>query len=65
MGKSTRHTSSVDLIRNLRTGFLLPQFYVVYDKKNHTVMGGYDDNKAVRNHIWDILVPVDEILKLH
>ena len=60
MGKSTRYASSVGLIRNFCTGFVSSQFHVVSDNKFHTVMGGYDDNEAVRNHIWDVLVLADE-----
>ena len=28
--------------------------------KFQTVIGGYDDNEAVRNHMWDVLVPAEE-----
>ena len=59
LGKSPSHASSVGLIRNLTTGFISPQFHVVYDSAFQTVMGGYDHNDAVSNHIWDSLVEND------
>ena len=40
LGKSSAHASSVGLIRNLRTGYISPQFHVVYDNLFQTVMGG-------------------------
>ena len=40
LGKSNAHSSSVGLIRNLRTGYISPQFHVVYDNLFQTVMGG-------------------------
>ena len=56
MGKSPLHDSSVGLIRNLGTGYISPQFHVVYDNKFKTVIGGYDDNDSLLSHIWDSLV---------
>ena len=43
------------MIRNLNTGFISPQFYVIYDPQFQTVTGGYENNDAVANHIWDSL----------
>ena len=40
LGKSPDHASSVELIKNLRTGYVSPQFHVLYDNKFQTVMGG-------------------------
>ena len=56
MGKSSTHVSSVGLIRNLNTGFISPQFHVIYDSKYQTVSGGYEDNEVVASHIWGSLV---------
>ena len=56
LGKSPAHASSVGLIRNLNTGFVSPQFYVVYDSESQTVMSGYGQNDAVTTHIWDSIV---------
>ena len=55
LGKSSKHVSSVDLIRNLRTGCISPQFHVIYDKNFHKVVGGEEDNEVVVNHIWSNL----------
>ena len=55
LGKSPVHASSVGMIRNLSTGFISPQFHVIYDTKYQTVSGGYEDNEAVASHIWDSL----------
>lgn len=51
LGKPSKHASSIGLIRNLNTGFISPQFHVIYDHKVETVMGGYEDNDAVADHI--------------
>ena len=40
LGKSSKHASSIGLVRNLKTGFISPQFHVIYDHKFETVMGG-------------------------
>jgi len=39
-GFSSHHSSSVGLVRNLRTNFVTPQFHVVYDQEFSTVFGG-------------------------
>ena len=44
------------LIRNLNTGFILPQFHLVIDSKFQTVTEEYKDNNNVVSHIWDTLV---------
>ena len=44
------------LIRNLRTGYISPQFHVVYDNLFQTVMGGYENNDTISDHIWSSLV---------
>ena len=42
LGKSFAHSSSVGLIGNLRTGYISPQFHVVYDNLFQTVTSGYE-----------------------
>ena len=37
MGFSKDHSSKVGLVQNLRTGQIMPQFHVVFDKMFHTV----------------------------
>jgi hypothetical protein len=37
LGFSGDHSSSIGLIRNIRTGYLSPQFHVVYDERFETV----------------------------
>ena len=56
LGRLLQHTSSVGLIRNLNTEFISPQFHVIYDPQFQTVIGGYENNDAVANHIWHKLV---------
>ena len=41
LGKSPDRASSVGLIKNLITGYVSPQFRVLYDSKFQIVMGGY------------------------
>ena len=43
------------MIRNLNTDVISPQFHVIYDPQVQTVTGGYENNDAVANHIWDSL----------
>ena len=59
LGKSTSHASSVRLIHNLTTGYISPQFHVVYDCKFQTVMGGYKHNDSIATNIWESLVDKD------
>ena len=49
---STNHASSVGLIRNLGTGYISPQYHLIYNNEFQIVMGGFEDNKAVATHIW-------------
>ena len=42
--KSIAHASSFGLITNLRTGYMHPQFHMVYDIFFQTVMGGMKKN---------------------
>ena len=63
LGKSEKHASSVGLIRNLRTGYISPQFHVVYDKKIQTVIGGDENNDVIVDHIWSNLGGEDSMLE--
>ena len=56
MGKSLNHASSIGLTRNLRTGYVSPQYHVLYDNKYETVMRGLEDNDAITDYIWENLV---------
>ena len=47
------------MTRNLNTGYISPQFHVIYDPRFQTVTGGYESNDAVANHIWDSLAQDD------
>ena len=53
VGISARHASNIGMIRNLTTGYLSPQFHVVYDNEFQTVFGGYGNNDALCPHIWE------------
>ena len=37
LGFSKEHSSKVGLVQNLRTGQIMPQFHVAFNKKFHTV----------------------------
>lgn len=51
LGKSRVHASSIGLIRNLTTGYISPQFHIIYDSKYQIVLGGYEDNDTTASHI--------------
>ena len=53
MGKSLDHASSVGLLRNLRTGYVSPQYHVLYDNYFETVMGGLENNYTITDYIWE------------
>ena len=55
LGKFSKHASSIGLVVNLQTGFISPQFHIIYDNSVHTVYGRYDGNTAMADHIWDNL----------
>ena len=42
-------------VRNITTGYIFPQFHVVYDNEFQTVIGGYDDNETLAPNIWKTL----------
>ena len=56
LGMFPNNEISVGLTRNLNTGFISPQFHVIYNSKFQTVTGEYENNDAVVNYIWDALV---------
>ena len=41
-----------------------PQFHVVYDNKFETVIGGYDKNNLLSDHIWSSLAMDDTEITL-
>jgi hypothetical protein len=61
LGLSTTHSTSIGLILNLRTGFVSPQYHVVYDDEFTTVpnseSGGlFDPNRPFDADHWNCLV---------
>ena len=52
MGISPLHSSSVKLIRNLETGYISPQFYVVFHKCFSTIPSNQDLDL---NALWENL----------
>ena len=54
LGFSLDHASNVGLIRNLRTGFISPQFHVVHDENFETVSRGTTD--TIDLNLWVELV---------
>ena len=52
MGWSPMHASSVALVRNLMTGYLSPQFHVVFDPWFETV----HDNGTEPPAAWDVMM---------
>ena len=59
--ESSTHARLVGMICNTQTGFISHQFHIAYDNTFETVMGGYEDNEAVTNPIWDVLVTREDI----
>ena len=60
LGFSKRHSTTVGLIRNLKTGSVSPQYHVVYDDLFHTIPnienGGIDSQEHPENINWDELI---------
>jgi hypothetical protein len=61
LGLSTTHSTSIGLILNLRTGFVSPQYHVVYDDEFTTVPnsesgGFFDPNRPFDPVLWNRLV---------
>jgi len=52
LGFSKDHASTVALMRNLQTGFVSPQYHVLFDEEFNTVAGG---NIDMSDAIWDNL----------
>ena len=44
MGMSPVHAESVGLVRNLKTGYISPQYHIVYDDWFETVYSSNEDN---------------------
>ncbi len=53
LGFSKEHSSSIGLIRNLRTGFVTPQYHVVYDEVFSTVAA---DEVVLDDFAWQNLL---------
>jgi hypothetical protein len=51
LGFSSVHSTTVGLIRNLRTGFISPQYHVVYDER-FTTVGSSDDHIQSVEATW-------------
>ena len=51
LGKSMAHSISVGLIKNLRTRNMSPQFHVVHDNLFLIVMGAYQENDDLTEHM--------------
>ena len=62
MGRSLNYTSLVGMIRNLWIGYVSTQYHVIYDNKFETVMGGFENNDAIIDYIWEILGEHDQAL---
>ena len=56
LGKLTSNASSVGIIRNLNSGYLSPQFHVIYNNIFQTVMGDYEHDDSIATHIWESLI---------
>ena len=38
------------------SGYISPQFHVLYDWKFQIAMGGYEGNESIATHIWESMV---------
>lgn len=60
LGPSPTHSTTIGRILNLRTGFVSPQYHVVYDDQFSTVSnvggGEFFDDETVLSRVWDRLV---------
>ena len=56
LGKLTSHASLVGIIRNLNSGYISPQFHIIYNNIFQTAMGGYENDDAIATHIWESLI---------
>ena len=56
LGSSPTHSSTVNRILNLNTGFVSPQFHVVYDEHFETVVGALDPERALDPGVWDAIL---------
>jgi Reverse transcriptase (RNA-dependent DNA polymerase) len=55
LGLSSEHSSNIGLILNLRTGYVSPQFHVVYDDLFQTVPNAENGGLPFDEAIWDDL----------
>ena len=65
MEKSPSHSSSVEHIRNLTTGYISPQFHIGYDYKFQAVVEGYGSNDSIATHIWESMVTENIVEQVH
>jgi hypothetical protein len=56
LGVSPQHSSTVGRVLNLRTGFISPQYHVVYDEHFTTVMSSQFDYDLFDAATWNTLV---------
>ena len=63
MGMSKLHSSTIGMIRNLRTGSISPQFHVVYDEWFSTLPNDPSDQQLAAPEVWQDLIVIsrDEI----
>ena len=55
MGLSTRHATTVPLVLNPNTGYITPQFHVVFDDWFSTIATSVEDLPDLTSHEWDRL----------
>jgi hypothetical protein len=60
LGISPTHSSTIGLIRNLNTGFISPQFHVLFDELFQTIHS--DQNALVTDPIWEELMATSRVL---
>ena len=56
VGVSASHSSTVNRILNLNTGYVSPQFHVVYDELFETALGALDTERALDPGLWDSIL---------
>ena len=68
LGYSQKHSSQIRLIRNLNTGYILPQYHVVYNDKFTTVPSSdqinLNSNGLFKSTVWEHLVQTGYKIKL-
>ena len=56
VGFSTEHSTLVPLVRNLKTGYISPQYHVVFDETFDTVMRIPSQTRSIDgicDQLWD------------